>query len=149
MNSRGATVWSVNAPIGSPRLPSTGNRDERLELLLLELRHVLHARIVERVLADERRLAPVERPPGEPFAALELDLAHEPAVRIRRGTEHEALPVAIEEIDEAGVDGARVGEQLHDAVEHLFEIEGGTDRRDDLVEEALLDAVRPLAHSNK
>ena len=100
------------------------DRDERLEFFLLELRHVLHARVAERVLADERGLAAVERPPGKPFATLQLDLTDEPAVRFRCGAEHESLPVPLEEIDEAGVDGARVGEQLHDAVEHLLEIEG-------------------------
>ena len=47
VNSRGATVWSVITPIGSPPLPSTGIADERLELLLLELGNVLDARVVE------------------------------------------------------------------------------------------------------
>ena len=124
------------------------DRDERLELLLLQLRHVLHARVVERVVADERRFAVVERPPREPLAALELDLAGERGVRLGSRAQHEALSVTLEEIDEAGVGIARVREEPHDAVEHLLEIEGGTDGRDDFVEEALLDLVRPLARSD-
>jgi hypothetical protein len=39
---------------------------------------------------------------------------------------------------------ASVGEKPHDAGEDFLEVERGADRRDDLVEEALLDFVRPL-----
>ena len=123
--------------------PEDRDRDERLEPLLLELGDVLDARILERVLADERRLPVLDRPPGEPLAAQQLDLADERRVRRGRRAEHELLPVAVEQVDEAGVNRARLREQAHDALEHLSELERRPDRRDDLVEKALLDAGDP------
>ena len=70
----------------------------RLEALLLELRHVLHARVVERVVADElRRLRPRDptrqalvHPPGE--------LADQMRVARRRRSQHQAFTV--HEVDE-------------------------------------------------
>jgi hypothetical protein len=90
----------------------------------------------------------LEGPPGETFAALQLDLADQACVRVGRCAQNEALAVAFEQVDEARVDGARVGQEPDDPVENLLEVEGGTDRRDDLVEEALLDSVRSLAGSD-
>jgi hypothetical protein len=40
------------------------------------------------------------------------------------------------------MNGARVGEQPNDPFKDLLEVERGADRRDDLVEEALLDCYR-------
>ena len=50
--------------------------DHRLEVLLLELGHVLHARVRQRVLADERGLAGPCDPACQPLVEGELDLAH-------------------------------------------------------------------------
>ena len=111
--------------------------DERLKPLLFELGYVFHARIVERTLANERRPALRERPPREALPTLQLDAADEVRVGRGCGAQHEPLAVAIEEIDEAGMRGARVGEQPYDTFKDLFEVERGADRRDDLVEEAL------------
>jgi hypothetical protein len=55
-------------------------RQQRLEPLLLELGHVLRARIGSRVVADERGLAVLGRPPGEALPALERDLSGLPLV---------------------------------------------------------------------
>src|SRR5207253_3742252 len=104
---------------------------ERLEPLLLELRDVVEARVVESVLANEGRLTPLERPPRESLAPAEHDLADEVSVRLRRCVEIEALPLVVEEIDEARVDGACLGEQPNDGVEHLLQVQRGGDRRDD------------------
>jgi hypothetical protein len=104
-------------------LPEQRDRDERLEVFLLELGDVLDARILERVLADEGRLVPLERPPRETLASLEHDRSRQASVRIRRGTQHEPLAVAVEQVDEARVRGARVREQTDDALEYLFEVE--------------------------
>ena len=51
------------------------NGEQGLEVLLLELRHVLHARVGKSVVADERRLAVLGRPPGESFSTRKRDLA--------------------------------------------------------------------------
>src|SRR2546425_6262668 len=63
------------------------DRHERLEPLLLELGHVVEARVVESVLADEGRLTLLERPPRESLASGEHDLAGEVSVRLRRRVE--------------------------------------------------------------
>ena len=117
-----------------------GHRYERLEPLLLELGHVVEARVFQRIFADEGRLTLLERPPREPLAAGQDDLADEVSVRLRRCVEIETLPVAVEEVDEACVDRARVREQPHDGVEHLLEVERRGDRRDDRGEKTLPDA---------
>ena len=72
----------------------------------------------------------------------ELDLADEWRVRRRRCPQDESALIAVEQVDEARVDRARLGEQAHDSVEHVFEIEGRPDRGDDLVEEALSNTRR-------
>ncbi len=125
------------------------HRNERLKSLFLELGHVLHTRIVEGVLADERRLALGERPPGKTLAALQLDAAREVRVRGGSGAQHEPLPVTIEEVDEAGVRSAGVREQANDPFEDLLEVEGRPDRRDDLLEEAFLDCSRHVLRDDR
>jgi hypothetical protein len=62
-------------------------------------------------------------------------------VRLRCRAQYEPLPVGLQQVDEAGVDRARVGEEADDAVENLFEVQRRADRRDDLVQEALFDLV--------
>src|SRR4029453_11048069 len=71
---------------------ATGDRDgeERLELLLLELRDELVARIVDGVLR-ERRLAVLDRPPGNALALVEDDLSREPAARLGGGGEAQGV----------------------------------------------------------
>ena len=51
-NSRGASVWALMTPITVAVARSDRHAEKRLEPLLLELRHVLHARIVEQVVAE-------------------------------------------------------------------------------------------------
>ena len=63
--------------------------DHRLEALLLELRHVLHARIVERVLADELRRLRARDPAGEPLVDAPAERADEVRVA-RRGRPQDA-----------------------------------------------------------
>ena len=125
------------------------HRNERLKPLFLELGHVFHTRIVEGVLAYERRLALGERPPCKTLAALQLDAAREVRVRRGSGAQHEPLPVTIEEVDEAGVRSARVGEQANDPFEDLLEVERGPDRRDDLLEEAFVDCSRHVLRDDR
>ena len=136
VNSRGASVCAVIAPIGLAVASDDRHGEERLEALLLELGHVLHPRIGERVVADERRLAVLDRPPREALAALERDLSGLTLVRRRRGAQDEPR-VVLEEVDEARVDAARVGHEPHDRGQHLGELERRGDRRDDLLEELL------------
>ena len=114
-----------------------GNRhaQERLEPFLLELRDVGHARVCEQVVGDERGLVALCRPPGETASPFQRDLADQVPVRISRGPQHQA--VALDEIDEAGVNSARVGEQAHDSAQHLVDLErrgdGGDDPRQNVV----------------
>ena len=129
-----------------------GHRHKGLESLLLQFRHVVEARVVERVLADERRLATFEHPPREALSPRQADPAGEIRVRLRRGIEIETVTVGGEEVDEAGMDGACIREQAHDRRQHLLEIERGRHRRDDLGEESLLaplHVVRPGYVTNR
>ncbi len=114
-----------------------GHRHEGLEPLLLQFRHVVEARVFERVLADERRLATFEHPPREALPPRQADPAGEILVGLRRGIEIETVTVGGEEVDEAGMDGACIREQAHDRREHLLKVERGRHRRDDLGEESL------------
>ena len=136
VNSRGASVCAVIAPIASPLRPTIGTREERLVALLLELRHVLHARVGERIVTDERRLAVLDRPPREALATLERDLSRLGFVRRRGRTKNEPL-VVLEEVHETRVDAARLGHQPDDRRQHLCQLERRCDGRDDLLQELL------------
>ena len=85
--------------------------EERLEPLLLELRDVLDAGVVEEVLRDESRLPVLGGPPGEALTTRQLDLAGEVRVRLGRRPENELAAVVLDEVEEACVHGARVGER--------------------------------------
>ncbi len=98
-------------------------REQRLEAFLLELRDVLHTRVGERVVADERRLAPLRRVPRESLATIEPHLADLALVGRRGGAEREPTAVAVQEIDEAGVHAARVRYEANDGAQHLGEVE--------------------------
>ena len=115
--------------------PDDRHGEERLEPLLLELGHVLHPRVGERVVADERRLAVLHRPPGEALAALERDLSRLSLVGRRRRPQDE--PLVLEQVDEAGVHAARVRHEPDDGRQHLGELERRGDGRDDLLEKLL------------
>ena len=120
-----------------PPRPRIGHREERLEPLLLELGHVLvrgSASALSRMNAGSPRSAAHQASPSPRSKATLPDLA---LVRRRRGAQHEPLAVVVDEVDEAGVDAARVGHQPDDGPQHLVELERRRDRRDDLVEELL------------
>ena len=119
------------------RAPDDRHGEQGLEALLLELGHVLHARIRERVLADEGRLAPLRRPPGETLAPLERDLARLALVRRRGGAKLEPFAVVRDEVREARVHAARVGHEPNDGSQHLGQLERGRNRGHDLVERLL------------
>ena len=144
-NSRGASVCAVITPMTSAGAADDGDREQRLELLLLELGEVLRARVGEGVVADERGLAALRRPPGEPLAALHDDLPRLPLVRRRGRAQDEPLAALVDEIREAGVDAARLGHEPDDRAQDLGQFERGRDRGDDLVED-LLAALQPHWH---
>jgi hypothetical protein len=99
------------------------DRDERLEPLLIELRNVLHAGVGQEVVADEGGLLLLRHPPGEPFASLESDAADVLAVRLARRPQDQPIAPLVDEVDEAGVNGAGVGEQADDGLENFVQIE--------------------------
>ena len=108
------------------------NGHHRLEALLLELGHVLHARVVERVVADELRRLRSGDPSGQALVRPPAELADQMRVARRRRPQYQA--VALYEVDEAGVAARRVGCDLDDAVQDTVEIKRGRDRLDDGVE---------------
>ena len=112
------------------------HRDHRLEALLVELRHELHARVLERALADELGRLGARDPAGQPLVEPPAELAHQLRVPRRRGPQNEA--VALHEVDEAGVAAGGVGGDLDDAAEHAFERKRRRDRLDDRVQRLVL-----------
>ena len=116
-------------------------RDHRLEALLLELGDVLHPRVLHRVLADELRGLRPGDPARQALVDAEPQLADEARVARRRRAQRQ--PVALEEVDEAGVAAGRVGGDLDDAVQHPVEVERRRDRLDHRVERLVL-APRPF-----
>jgi hypothetical protein len=116
-----------------------GHRDghHRLEVLLLELGHVLHARVREGVLADERSLTGARHPARQPLVQGELHLADDVSVDARRGAHAQAIAVA--QVDEARVAARGLGHQLDDAVEHLRQVDRRADRADDRVQRVALE----------
>ncbi len=115
--------------------PHDGDREERLVALLLELGDVLHARVGEGVLPDERRLRVLDGPPREALAALECHAPH--LTLVGRGGRAHHQPVVLEEVDEAPVHAARVGHEPHDRGQHVGELDRRRDRGDDLLQELL------------
>ncbi len=131
------------------RAPDDGKREQRLELLLLELGNVLRPRVVERVLANERGLAVLGRPPREALSTLERDLARLALVRRGRGAQLEPLAVVGDEIREARMDAACLGHEADHRAQHLGELERRRDRRDDLVKCLLACPQRHLQADRK
>ena len=128
-----------------PVARSDRDAEKRLEPLFLELRHVLHARIVEQVVGNERGLVALGRPPREALAALERDAADQVLVRVPGRAQHEPVAVVLDEVDETRVHRARVREQPHDRAEHLVELEARADGGDDPREDVA--AMRPRPRS--
>jgi hypothetical protein len=102
------------------RAPGDRHRGHRLEALLLELGDVLHPRIGERVLADERGLPAPRHPPGQPLVEAQLDAPHQ--VGVHAGGRPHPQPVAIAQVDEAGVAVGGLADQADDAVEDAVEL---------------------------
>ena len=115
-----------------------GHGDHRLEALLLELRHVLHARVLHRPLADELGRARARDPAGQSLVDAPLELAHEVRVGRRGGLEHE--PLTLQEVDEGGVAAGGVGGDLDDPGEHALQGQRGRDGLDDRVQRLVLAA---------
>ena len=112
------------------------HRDHRLEALLLELGDVVHARVVERVVADQHRLARARDPAADAFVDAEPQPADEVAVDRRGGAQDELL--VLDEVDEAGVAVGRLAQDPDDVVEDLLALQRRRDRRDHGVEERVL-----------
>ena len=122
-------------------LGQDGHGHHRLKALLLELRHVAHARVLERVLADEGGRLRAGHPAGEPLVQAPAELPHQALVAAGRRPQREAA--RLHEVDEAGVAAGRVGGDVHDAPQHAVQVQRGRDRLDDGVQRLVL-APRPL-----
>ena len=104
----------------------------RLEALLLELRHVLHARVIECVVANELGRLGSGDPPRQALVQSPGELADQVRIARRCRPQHQTL--IVNEIDEARVATRRVGRDLDDAVQNTIEVQRGRDRLDDGVE---------------
>jgi hypothetical protein len=112
------------------------HRDHRLEAFLVQLGHELHARVLERALADELGRLGARDPAGQPLVEAPFELADQLRVARRGGAQHQ--PVALDEVDEARVAASRVRRDLDDAAEHPLEGQRRRDRLDDRVQRLVL-----------
>ena len=121
------------------------DRDHRLEALLLDLGEVLHARVGHRALADELRRPVARDPAGEALVEPHLDPADQVRVDTRRGAQPQ--PLAVAQVDEAGVALRRLAEQVDDAVEDAVDVRRRRDHADDRVQRLALqrDALEIVA----
>ena len=122
------------------RAAQDGDRRHRLEVLLAQQRHVLHARVGHRLVADELGRAMAGHPAGESLLDGEVDVVDRLAEHGRGGADRQ-LAVA-QEIDEAGVAAGRLRGQLDDALQHRHELERGGHELDDPVQRPVLLAQR-------
>jgi hypothetical protein len=113
-------VWSTTTPGTSPDLAGIGTATIELEPFLVDLGHVLHARIRHRVVADERRRAVTRDPPREAVVQVELDPSDHVGVNLRRRAQNELRALA--QVHEAGVAIGRLGQQIHDRREQPVQI---------------------------
>ena len=113
------------------------HRDHRLEVLLLELGNELHPRVGHRVLANELRGLVARHPAREPLVDAERELADETRVTRRCGPQHQ--PLALGEVDEAGMARGRVGRDVDDPVQDPIEVQRRGDGLDDRVERLVLE----------
>jgi hypothetical protein len=120
--------------------------DHRLEALLLQLGHVLHARVLHRVLADELGRPGPGHPTGQTLVEAEPDLPDQVRVAGRGGSQRE--PVGLHEVDEACVAVGGVRGDLHNAVQHTVQGERGGDGLDDRVQRLVLTPKPVLRHAS-
>ena len=143
-NSRGASVCAEMTPITSPLRPRIGTESSDWNCSSSSSGTYLTRGSSSRFSRHEGGLAMLGRPPGETLAPRQLDPPGELRVRLRRRPEDEPRPVVLDEVDEARVHGARIGQEPDDRGEHLVQLERRGDRRDDAAEERFL--ASPDAH---
>ncbi len=113
------------------------HRDHRLELVLVQLRHVLHARVIHRVLGDELRRLRAGDPAGEALVDAEPELPEQVRITLGGGAQDQLVP--LQEVDEAGVTGGGVGRDIDDPAQNAVQVQRRGDRLDDGVERLVLE----------
>ena len=111
--------------------------EDRLVLVLGQVRELLEARIEVRLLGDHHRRALGSRDARDPLARPHARRAGQLLdPRAVRRAQHELVRALVVEVDEAGVRPERVGDLARDELEHLLEVERRVDRGDRLGEES-------------
>ncbi len=114
-------------------LGEDGNGEDRLVLLLAQVRETLEARVEMSRLRDHHRRSLGGRGAGDPLARAHLrdarELLHPRAVG---GAQNQFVRRLIVEIDEARVGLEGLGDLVRDQLEDLVEVEGRVDRGDRL-----------------
>ena len=136
-----------------------GHGEDRLVLVLGQVRELLEARVEMRGRGDRDRRTLRCRGPRDPLAEVQprppRHLVHRRTVR---RTEHELVRALVVEVDEAGVGLERVRDLARDEREHLLEVERRVDRSDRLgqqsempcrrVHRPIVGTRRPTAFTN-
>ena len=143
-NSRGASVCAEMTPITSPLRPRIGTERSDWNCSSSSSGTYLtrgSSSRFSRTKAGSRCSAAHQARPSPLGSSIRPG---ELRIRLRRRPEDEPRPVVLDEVDEARVHGARVGQEPDDRGEHLVQLERRGDRRDDAAEERFL--ASPDAH---
>ena len=114
-----------------------GDGEDRLVLVLREVRELLEPRIEVRALRDHHRCALGGRDAGDPFSRAHARRAgHLLDAAAVRGPQDELVGTLVVEVDEARIRRERVGHLARNELEHLLQVERRVDGGDRLGEKA-------------
>jgi len=96
-----------------------GRREKRLEAILRKFLKELEARIAIGFARDRQQAPLASDPPGQTFTDAEPHLAEILTIRVARGAQDELI--VLDEIDQAGVAGQKILNQVDDFLQHIIE----------------------------
>ena len=127
VKARGWRVRTLSAPF--ERVPRhDGHGQDRLVLVLRQVRELLEACVEVRLRGDHHRSALGRGNPRDPLARAHPRRASQLLdARAERRAQHELVRALVVEVDEARVGAERVGDLARDELEHLLQVERRVD----------------------
>jgi hypothetical protein len=119
-----------------PLLGQDRDGEDRLVVLLAQVREALEARVEMRLSRDHHRCALSGRRAGDALSGSHLGhRGHLVHPRPEGGAQDELAAPLVVEVDKASIRLERLGDLMGDEIEDLIEVKGGVDRRDRLCEQ--------------
>ena len=123
-------------------LDQHGDREERLEALVLQLGEILEARVVVGFLIEHDRLPLARDPAGDPLPELQPQPPDQSRRRLVGGAQDQLAPRLVQHVDRGAVRLRHPHRGGGDELQHLLQARCRRERRRDLVQE--LDLGIPL-----